>query len=666
MPVVQTRPAAAAATVPSRPTPQQPEREPLVRPASPGDPAPGGLVDRAPCTGARPTDRVGHEHAAERERDAPATASRSGTSDHWVAQTQAVEQRPHRERDDRGVEDGVEDSSRAQGSLGCQGGRAPPRRHGPRSLVPRMAAMPTLTAVVLAWGDEPVLEESVARGPRLARTSRPTSCSSTTAAPPTRSTSSAARPASRSSSPGGTSVSPAAATSGRGTRAGEFLAFVNGDAVVRPEALARAGRRARRHRRARHRLAAALRRTRRRSTPPATRCTTSGSAGPAGSARPASEYAEPADVASATGAATACRADRFAALGGFCEPMFAYCEDTELSLRCWQRGWRVVYVPDAVVLHRYEFSRNPRKLYLVERNRLLFVLTVSRPALLALVALPMVAFELAVLALAVKDGWARQKVAGWWLAGPPRRPRPAPTPGGPGRAHRARLGARAAPHRRRRAGRARARRAAYTPTRFPWPTGRWSVAPSDRPTAHQLTRSRRVRPGDDPLGRRGRHPRAAGVRRRRRRRRAASTAAGSGRSGCSATARRPPAASATWSGPAGCGSSSTVTPSSRSASHVDERVLYDEETQFGDGEDRIAVVNAEGQPLGMDKAGRLQLTFETRTAARRRAAPRRGRGRCSGRSAGPASRRSPRTARCSAPCARASSSATTPTPTSAT
>ena len=79
------------------------------------------------------------------------------------------------------------------------------------------------------------------------------------------------------------------------------------------------------------------------------------------------------------------RADRFAALGGFCEPMFAYCEDTDLSLRCWQRGWRVVLVPDAVVLHRYEFSRNPQKLFLLERNRLLMVLTVYSGRLLAAV-----------------------------------------------------------------------------------------------------------------------------------------------------------------------------------------------------------------------------------------------------------------------------------------
>lgn len=49
--------------------------------------------------------------------------------------------------------------------------------------------------------------------------------------------------------------------------------------------------------------------------------------------------------------------------------------------------------------------------------------------------------------------------------------------------------------------------------------------------------------------------------------------------------------------------------------HGAEQPMFDEELQFGDGEERIAIVNAEGDPLGIDKSGRLTLTFETRTAA---------------------------------------------------
>ena len=48
--------------------------------------------------------------------------------------------------------------------------------------------------------------------------------------------------------------------------------------------------------------------------------------------------------------------------------------------------------------------------------------------------------------------------------------------------------------------------------------------------------------------------------------------------------------------------------------HVDQRVLYDAELRLGEGEDRIAVVNDRGLPLGIDKSGRLAQTFDTRSA----------------------------------------------------
>ena len=275
------------------------------------------------------------------------------------------------------------------------------------------ADLPTrVSAVVLAWGDEPVLEEAVrallaSEGVQVDVVLVDNGC--TSEALPRLSALSGVtvlEPGRNLGFAGGCNLGAAQAR-------GEVLAFVNGDAVDAVDALAG--------------LAAALDD----SVGLATASLRlhgqeevmnsagnpvhwSGLSWAGGLGQPAAAHDLPADVASASGAATACRADRFQALGGFCEPMFAYCEDTELSLRCWQRGWRVVYVPDAVVTHRYEFSRNPRKLYLVERNRLFLVLTLWSGRLLGLVALPLVVLELAVLALALRDGWARQKVAGWW------------------------------------------------------------------------------------------------------------------------------------------------------------------------------------------------------------------------------------------------------------
>ena len=72
------------------------------------------------------------------------------------------------------------------------------------------------------------------------------------------------------------------------------------------------------------------------------------------------------------GAAMVLRRELWDELGGFEPRYFAYHEDVELCRRCWHRGLELVNVPGAVAVHRYEFGREPSKVYLSERNRLLF------------------------------------------------------------------------------------------------------------------------------------------------------------------------------------------------------------------------------------------------------------------------------------------------------
>jgi len=135
-----------------------------------------------------------------------------------------------------------------------------------------------------------------------------------------------------------------------------------------------------------------------------------------GLGEPVERHAVPGPVTSASGACAAVDRGLWERLGGFPAEYFAYMEDLELSWRTWQHGREVRYVPAAVAAHHYEFSRSPLKMYLVERNRLFFVLTAYGPRLLALLALPLLAFELAIAVVAVAQGWGRQKVRGWaWL-----------------------------------------------------------------------------------------------------------------------------------------------------------------------------------------------------------------------------------------------------------
>lgn len=132
-------------------------------------------------------------------------------------------------------------------------------------------------------------------------------------------------------------------------------------------------------------------------------------------------YGEPAtgtsaEVASVSGAVFAVRRDVFWVLGGMDETYFAYGEDVDLSLRVLLAGRAVRVLGDAVAWHHYDFARNPSKLYLLERNRLITVLTTYQGrTLLALLPLAAAA-EAAVALRSAREGWFPQKAAGWrWL-----------------------------------------------------------------------------------------------------------------------------------------------------------------------------------------------------------------------------------------------------------
>jgi GT2 family glycosyltransferase len=130
--------------------------------------------------------------------------------------------------------------------------------------------------------------------------------------------------------------------------------------------------------------------------------------------RPASDWTEQTEVFGASGACMVVRRSVWEELGGFVEELFAYYEDCELSLRVRQHGLSVIYVPQAIVVHRYEFSRNHLKLYLADRNRWIVLLTGYERRTLVVLAPALVALELVMFGLAVRQGWARDKLRSWW------------------------------------------------------------------------------------------------------------------------------------------------------------------------------------------------------------------------------------------------------------
>jgi len=107
-----------------------------------------------------------------------------------------------------------------------------------------------------------------------------------------------------------------------------------------------------------------------------------GSSRQRGHGRPPEEYAEPQEVLFPSGSAALYRRSMLEEIGLFDEDFFLYCEDADLGLRARWAGWSCLYVPEAVVEHRYSHSagRASRlKAFYVERNRL-FVVVKNFPA----------------------------------------------------------------------------------------------------------------------------------------------------------------------------------------------------------------------------------------------------------------------------------------------
>ena len=130
----------------------------------------------------------------------------------------------------------------------------------------------------------------------------------------------------------------------------------------------------------------------------------------------ASEHDVPREVTCVSGATFGVRREVWDQLGGFDDEYFAYGEDVDLSIRAWQAGHTVRFEPAAVSVHHYEFGRNPQKWFLLERGRLINVLTLFEPRTRRYVVPMLAVVEVGSLLVAARQGWAGSKVAAWrWL-----------------------------------------------------------------------------------------------------------------------------------------------------------------------------------------------------------------------------------------------------------
>ena len=89
-----------------------------------------------------------------------------------------------------------------------------------------------------------------------------------------------------------------------------------------------------------------------------------------------SEYSKPEYTGFGCGAGVLVKKELFQHVGGFDEDYFASCEENDLGWKLWLYGYKVLYVPTAVMYHKESGTFGSRstfesiKVYLITRNRL--------------------------------------------------------------------------------------------------------------------------------------------------------------------------------------------------------------------------------------------------------------------------------------------------------
>ncbi len=119
----------------------------------------------------------------------------------------------------------------------------------------------------------------------------------------------------------------------------------------------------------------------------------------------------------ASGAGVLLRTRVLREVGLFDPAFFMYHEDSDLCWRMRLADFEVLLAPQALMYHEYDFVRNAEKLYFIERNRLINLLTHYRLRTLALIAPALILFEGITLLYALLEGWLwkRLSVYGFFL-----------------------------------------------------------------------------------------------------------------------------------------------------------------------------------------------------------------------------------------------------------
>lgn len=114
-----------------------------------------------------------------------------------------------------------------------------------------------------------------------------------------------------------------------------------------------------------------------------------------------------------SGAAVLLRSSALEKIGLFDEKYFMYNEDEDLGWRLWLSGFECLLEPQAVVYHKYEFSKSISKYYYMDRNRLITIFKNYECLTLILIFPALVIMELGLMLFALKGGWFKDRFRVW-------------------------------------------------------------------------------------------------------------------------------------------------------------------------------------------------------------------------------------------------------------
>jgi GT2 family glycosyltransferase len=117
----------------------------------------------------------------------------------------------------------------------------------------------------------------------------------------------------------------------------------------------------------------------------------------------------------ASGAAQMTRIDLIRNYGLFDESMFMYLEDTELSWKMRQLGYKVMYVPESLVYHKYDPTKTLNFIYHFEKNRFWLLFSYYKIPTLILIAPAALFMEIGLLGYSILNGCLKEKIRSYWF-----------------------------------------------------------------------------------------------------------------------------------------------------------------------------------------------------------------------------------------------------------